>query len=109
MKATTANAIAVTTGGRWIRAIVAAGLLSTVAYAWSQEAAKPPAEPPPQPSAEQKAETPPQPAQETSAPPATSPEQTENKQEAEGAEAPERFIPSQKSSADNSATFPIDI
>lgn len=104
----TAKAVEETTGARWIRAIVAAGLLLAVAYAWSQEAAKPAAETP-QPSAEQKAEAPPRPTQETSAPPAASPEQAESQQEAEGARAPERFIPSQKSSADNSATFPIDI
>ena len=84
----------------------------------SQEAPKPTPAPAQSPPAEKKAE---QPAGK-SAPAATKPAGESAKPEAsteaaagsesengESADAPKRFIPSQKSSADNSATFPIDI
>lgn len=111
-----------TPGVRTVRALAAVVLLAAAATTWSQEPAKPAAEPAPA-ATEKKADTPaagaktpaptettktaPAAAGTTPAPAATSPDATEDA--AQDAHAPERFIPTQKSSADNSATFPIDI
>jgi hypothetical protein len=103
-----------TVGVRTWRAFAAVMLLAAAATTWSQEPARPAAEPA---AAEKKTDAPapdaktPAPAESAATAPGTeqaaagtSPEGTEN-----GEKAPERFIPTQKSSADNSATFPIDI
>jgi hypothetical protein len=87
----------------------------------SQEAPKPTPAPAQSPPAEKKAEQPAgksapaatKPAGESAKPqastePAAAGSESES-ENGESADAPKRFIPSQKSSADNSATFPIDI
>jgi hypothetical protein len=106
--------------GRAVCTLAALILAFAAANGWSQEPAKPAAEPAP-PATEAKPDASAPPAEKTSAPaeapasttptPAAStpaPATTEGAT-AEGEKAPERFIPTQKSSADNSATFPIDI
>jgi hypothetical protein len=105
--------------GRAVRTLAALILAVAAANGWSQEPAKPAAEPAPaateaKPDAPAPAEKTPAPAEApassttTPASSTTTPATTENAT-AEGEKAPERFIPTQKSSADNSATFPIDI
>jgi hypothetical protein len=97
--------------------MIAAALLLTAPLGAlvSQEAPKPtPAQSPP---AEKKAEQPAgksapaatKPAGETAKPQASTEPAGSESENGESADAPKRFIPSQKSSADNSATFPIDI
>src|SRR5262245_55570424 len=94
------------------RPALAALLLLVAVSSWSQEPPKPAAEPAPaatekQPeSAAPAAKTPA--AAESPAASTTTPAATEGAP-AEDEKAPERFIPKEKASADNSATFPIDI
>jgi hypothetical protein len=92
-------------------------LMAPLGVLLSQEAPKStaPAQAPPAKKAEEpatKSAPATKPAAET-AKPAAEPETAEGSKsdssEGESADAPKRFIPSQKSSADNSATFPIDI
>jgi hypothetical protein len=93
----------------WRRRALAGLLLVAAASTWSQETPKPAdqpapaaAEKPTEPAAKTPAPTE-TPAASTTTPPAT------QETPAEGEKAPERFIPKEKASADNSATFPIDI
>jgi hypothetical protein len=94
------------------RALAALLLCVATASSWSQEPAKPATGPAPA-ATEQKSE--PAPATEKApagaeTPAATAATPADAEQPAEGTEkAPERFIPKEKASADNSATFPIDI
>jgi hypothetical protein len=97
--------------GRGTRILAALILAFAAANAWSQEPAKPATEPAPT-ATEEKPDAP-APAEKTPAPaeaPASSTTAASTEEATpEGEKAPERFIPTQKSSADNSATFPIDI
>ena len=100
-------------GAKALRALAAAVLLVASAVTWPQEPAKPAAEPAPAAAEEQKPDSSP-PAEQAPAPaatptPAGTTTESADKAAEESAEAPERFIPKEKSSADNSATFPIDI
>jgi hypothetical protein len=99
--------------------MIAAALLLTAPLGAlvSQEAPKPTPAPAQSPPAEKKAEQPAgksapaatKPAGETAKPQASTEPAGSESENGESADAPKRFIPSQKSSADNSATFPIDI
>ena len=99
-------------GGRGVRTLAALILAFAAANGWPQEPAKPASEP--APAAKEEKPDAPAPAEKTPAPAETPAASTPAPASAEGEtpqgeKAPERFIPTQKSSADNSATFPIDI
>ena len=89
-------------GGRSLAALI---LAVTAASAWAQEPAKPATEPAPTATENKSEPTAPAPEEASQT---TAPAPTEDAA-AEGEKAPERFIPKEKASADNSATFPIDI
>lgn len=107
------------TGACWLFTIAATALALATSSAWSQEPATP-ATQPAQQSSEQTPRPPATPASKADAAPAPGDAKTsetapvagpkpEGTEAAADVEAPRRFIPSQKSTADNSATFPIDI
>ena len=96
-------------GGRTLAALL---LVAAAASGWAQEPAKPATEPAPaatenktEPAAPaEKAPAPADASATTTTPAAASADAPEGDEK-----APERFIPKEKASADNSATFPIDI
>ena len=96
------------------RSVAVAGLLITLAAA-AQDEQKPPATTPtPAPARAETTGTQPAPAASTATPApadaAATPPAEGGEKSAEGdAQSPTRFIPTQKSTADNSATFPVDI
>jgi outer membrane biosynthesis protein TonB len=76
-------------------------LVAGVAYALGQQDQQPP---PPPPQQQSTTETPPPPPAETK--PAG---EDDSATDPEDPKAPKRFVPTQKTSADNNATFPVDI
>lgn len=76
-------------------------LVAGVAYALNQQ------EPPPPPPQQQT--TPPATPPAETRPPEAKPADEDSAAEPDDPNAPRRFVPTQKTSADNNATFPVDI